>query len=94
MFSLLSMSVVLILVVIVGVIIGTTMTPSPHLVWGMIMASSSMWVGLITLELWFVVVAILVSVILICTSLKSLVLKLPLGILGFLTFASWSKTYS
>ena len=83
------MSIVLILViVIITLVTGPTMTASSHVLRTLAMASSSVGIWLVSLEIGFVVAAILITATLICASLKPIFLKLALIVLRSLASAS------
>ena len=80
------MYVILILIhSVVTLIIGPNTTASSKLLRTLAMASASVAIYLISLEVGFVVIAVLSMVLLKCTSLKSITLKLILTILRSLT---------
>ena len=82
------MSIVLILVIVIILVIGPTMTTSSCLLRTPAKALSSVGICLISLEIGFVVVTILIMVTLICASLEPIVLKLVLIVLRSLASAS------
>ena len=93
LFCLLFMCVILILVrAIVTLIIGPTMTASSELLKTPATTLTSVVIWLTSLKVRFVDVAILHMVLLICTSLKSIILKLMLIILRSLASASLCET--
>ena len=89
LFNLLIMCIILILVsAIIALLIDPTMTTSSDVLRTPASALSSLVICLISLQIGFVVSAILITILLICTSLKSIVLKLALIGLRYLAFAS------
>ena len=89
LFNLLIMCIILILVsAIIALIIGPTMTMSSDVLRTPALALSSVVICLISLKIGFVVSAILSMILLICTLLKSIVLKLVLIVLRSLASAS------
>ena len=89
LFYLLIMCIILILVsAIVTLVIGPTTAVSSDMLRTLAMALSSVVICLISLKIGFVVSAVLSTILLICTSLEPIVLKLVLIVLRSLTFAS------
>ena len=80
--------ILILVITIVTLVIGPTMTVSSNMLRTPATASSSVLVCLISLKIGFVVGAVLIMIILICTSQKPLVLKLTLIILRSLASAS------
>ena len=89
LFRLLIVSIILVLIIIiVTLVVDPTMTASSYLLRTPATASSSVGIWLISLEIGFAVAAILITVTLICASLKPIVLKLALIVLRSLASAS------
>ena len=89
LFNLLIMCIILILVsAIIALIIGPTTTASSDMLRTLASAPSSVVICLISLKIGFAVSTILSTILLICTSLKSIVLKLVLIVLRSLASAS------
>ena len=67
------------------------MTASSEMLRSMAMASASISVALIPLKIGLMSIAVLSTILLWCASLKAIILKLMLTILGSLTSISWCK---
>ena len=93
LFCLLIMCVILILIcasIILEVL--PTAAASSELLRTLTLASASVCIHLVPLKIWFTCATILCTILLQCTSLIAVILKLTLTILRFLSSISWYKS--